>query len=381
MSQDPNTDTVDFTKIEPWNPSELNVKVNSIRYNQDYSLLTLGTSKGYRIFLTSNLRMGHEPTEEVKNLGDVNIAMTYYKSSLIFFLPSRNNNNFTNKEIVVFDDFTQTKLASIKDKTEEILNFYVSKNVIYLITLSNIIVMEIFSFKIIDIINNINSMNQVLSFNNFNIIAYSELKEKKKIFIRYYHNEKNKIISYNKKDINHNFDYIQAIQLSPAGDILALVSIYGNKMHLYYTQSGELKDCFYLNQYMQTVEKIIFSKKSNYLLLLKNDKKFSIYKIGKEKNKKLKCVCSKYDDSKVTTQNKEENNTGIFGYFRKYSKNKDIKDPHAYSEVEGNLLFIDFDRNINKDLLIINEKGQFIKYHFKKKTCGRIAPILTIQWE
>ena len=190
MSQDPNTDTVDFTKIEPWNPSDLNVKVNSIRYNQDYSLLTLGTSKGYRIFLTSNLRMGHEPTEEVKNLGDVNIAMTYYKSSLIFFLPSRNNNNFTNKEIVVFDDFTQTKLASIKDKTEEILNFYVSKNVIYLITLSNIIVMEIFSFKIIDIINNINSMNQVLSFNNFNIIAYSELKEKKKIFIKYYHNEK-----------------------------------------------------------------------------------------------------------------------------------------------------------------------------------------------
>ena len=43
MSQDPNTDTVDFTKIEPWNPSDLNVKVNSIRYNQDYNLLTLGT--------------------------------------------------------------------------------------------------------------------------------------------------------------------------------------------------------------------------------------------------------------------------------------------------------------------------------------------------
>ena len=285
MLQDLNIDTVDFTKIEPWNPSDLHVTVNSIRYNQDYSLLTLGTSKGYRIFLTSNLRLVHEPTEEVKNLGDVYIVMSYYKSSLVFFLPSRNNNNFTNKEIIVFDDFTQTKLASIKDKTEEILNFYVSKNVIFLITLSKIIVMEFFSFKIIDIINNINSMNQVLSFNNFNIIAYSELKEKKKIFIKFYHNENNKIISLNKKDINHNFDYVQAIQLSPAGDILALVSIYGNKMHLYYTQSGELKDCFYLNQYMQIVEKIIFSKKSNYLLFLKNDKKFSIYKIGKEKIK------------------------------------------------------------------------------------------------
>ena len=92
--------------------------------------------------------MGHEPIEKVKNLGDVNISMTYYKSNLVFFLPSRNNNNFTNIEIIIFDDFTQNKLASIKDKTEEILNFYVSKNVIYLITLSNIIIMEIFSFKL-----------------------------------------------------------------------------------------------------------------------------------------------------------------------------------------------------------------------------------------
>ena len=42
MSGDPNTDIVDFTKIEPWNLSDLHVTVNSIRYNQDYNLLTLG---------------------------------------------------------------------------------------------------------------------------------------------------------------------------------------------------------------------------------------------------------------------------------------------------------------------------------------------------
>ena len=159
-----NDEEIDFTKLQPWNSSDYPIKVNSIRYNQDCSLLTLGTSKGYRIFFVSSLRNAHEPSEAVTNLGDINIAMTYYKSSLIFLLPSRNNPNYSNYEIIVFDDLYQDKFASFKDKSEEILNFFLSKNTIFVITLSKIIVLEIFSFKIIEIINNINSINQLLSY-------------------------------------------------------------------------------------------------------------------------------------------------------------------------------------------------------------------------
>ena len=82
--QDKNEE-IDFTKITPWNSREYPVRVNSIRYNQDFSLLTLGTSKGYKIFLTSTLRQAHDDSEIVKNLGDIYIAMCYYKSSLVFF--------------------------------------------------------------------------------------------------------------------------------------------------------------------------------------------------------------------------------------------------------------------------------------------------------
>ena len=106
----------DFDKLTPWNSSGYPVQVNSIRYNQDYSLLTLGTSKGYKIFLTSNLLQAHEDTEAVKNLDDISIAMVYFKSSLVFFLPSRYNEVFTNSELIIFDDFYQKKIASFKDK-------------------------------------------------------------------------------------------------------------------------------------------------------------------------------------------------------------------------------------------------------------------------
>ena len=372
---------VDFTKIEPWNTRECAIKVNSIRCNQDYTLLTLGTSKGYRIFLTSTLRPAHQPTDEVNKLGDINIAMSYYKSSLVFLLPSRNNQDYKSREIIVFDDFYQKEFASFKEKSEDILNFFVSKNVVFIITLCKIIVLEIFTFKIIDIINNINSMNQLLSYNYFDHIAYTDLKDKKRIFLRYYHNENNKIVSHSKKSITYNFDYVQTFQLSRSGHILAIVSIYGNKIHLYYTQNGELKDCLLISQYMETIVKVLFSEKSNYLFVLKIDNKFNIYKIQKEKVNKPKCVCSKYDDSKVEPQIKEENNSGIFGYFRKYSKNKDLKDAHAYSEIEGELSFVYFDKNKNKDLILINKNGQYIKYQLKKKPCGHISPSLCIQWE
>ena len=112
--------TPDYEKLTPWNFHEYPVRVNSIRYNQDFSLLTLGTSKGYKIFLASNLLPAHEDTLAIKNLDDISIAMVYFKSSLVFLLPSRYNENFTNSELIIFDDFYQKKIASFKDKTEEV---------------------------------------------------------------------------------------------------------------------------------------------------------------------------------------------------------------------------------------------------------------------
>jgi hypothetical protein len=377
-----NDEEIDFTKLQPWNSSDYPIKVNSIRYNQDCSLLTLGTSKGYRIFFVSSLRNAHEPSEAVTNLGDINIAMTYYKSSLIFLLPSRNNPNYSNYEIIVFDDLYQDKFASFKDKSEEILNFFLSKNTIFVITLSKIIVLEIFSFKIIEIINNINSINQLLSYNYFDFIAYTELKEKTKIIIKYYLNEKHKAVSLSKNIVKISFDYMQTIQLSPSGLVIGVVSIFGNKIHIYFTKTGKLKECILLSPYMLTVEKLLFSKKENYILILKGDKKFNVYKLNNLQNyNNIKCLCSKYKDNNIMLENMEEKKTGFFGFFRRASRNTDLKETHAFSETKDELSFIDFDGNKNKDVIIINKKGEFFKYHFKKKACGHLTPILSFQWE
>ena len=370
---------LDLSKLTPWNSREYPVLVNSIRYNQDYSLLTLGTSKGYKIFLTSNLRKVHDDSEEINNLGDISVAMVYFKSSLVFFLPSRYNETFTNNELIIFDDFYQKKIATFKDKSEELINFFLSKNVVLMITLSRIIVVEIFTFKIIDIIDNVNSMNKLMSYNFLDHLAYVKLSDKKKVFVKYYQNDKHKIVSLIKKKFAINFEFMQILSLSSCGNYLCIVSIFGNKMHIYNTKDETLKFCIYLGATIQVLEKIFFSvKKSNYIFILKNENKFNIYKLPINEQKESECICDKYDDSNISTENKKEG--GLFGFFRKFSKDKDIWESHANGELKGEIEFIDFDRDKNKDIIYINKNGELFKYHFDKKPSGNILPNLKFQW-
>ena len=128
----------DLTRLKPWNSKDYPIKVNSIRYNHDYSLLTLGTSKGYKIFFTSSFLSAREDTDEIQNLGDLSIAMVYFKWHFVFCLPSRYNKPYVSKELIIFDDQNQTKFASFKDKSEEIINFFLSRNIILIITLSKV---------------------------------------------------------------------------------------------------------------------------------------------------------------------------------------------------------------------------------------------------
>ena len=90
----------EISALKPWNAVEDPIKINTIRYNQDFTLLTLGTSKGYRVFLTSNLKICNEESDINNNFGDIMVAMVYYQSSLVFLLPSIDNEKYSKKEFI-----------------------------------------------------------------------------------------------------------------------------------------------------------------------------------------------------------------------------------------------------------------------------------------
>ena len=166
-------------KLYPWNSSENPVKVNSIRYNQDLNLLILGTSKGYKIFSTTTLKSVEEENEVISNFGDIHVAELYYSSKIVFLLPSKYNQKYPDDEIIIFDDYFHEKIGSIKTKSDKVENFYVGQNIISLVTNNKIIVFEIFSLKIIDIIEDIIFNDKILTFNSFNFLAYIKSERRK----------------------------------------------------------------------------------------------------------------------------------------------------------------------------------------------------------
>ena len=373
----------ELSQIEPWNSIDYPVTVNSIRYNQDYSLFTLGTSKGYRIFQTNNLKSASIETETIRNLGDLNIVMTYYRSQLVFFLGNKNNQMFSRNELVAYDDLHQKKIASFKMKQVPINNFYISKNVIFIMALNQIFVLEIFSFKVIDIIENVYMNNKLLTYNFNDYISYIRFTNKKKILTNMYFDKKHIIYNIQQKSLIYPFSFVQLIQISPKGTMLALVSLYGNKIHLYNISNSKLRECIYLGNSKNKIEKLCFSKKKeNYILIMLNTQKFYIYKTHKKSDYSIKCICSKYDDKDLDTSNSnfEEEEGGFFGFFRKYTKNLDIKDIHAFSKYVSRPLFIDFEFIRNRELTIINKEGKVEKFKFNKDKEGKITPFISLEW-
>ena len=238
--------------------------------------------------------------------------------------------------------------------------------------------------KIIDIIEDIIFNNKTLTFNNFNFLAYIKSADRKTLYIENFKAEKCKVVSKKIQKITTNFDYIQFIKFSPNGDQIAVLSIYGNKLHIYNSLSGALKNCIFFGPKIQTLDKIFFSeKKPNYLLFVRNDKTFNIYKIGKAKDKtdSQKCICNIDSDGDLVNRLHELDlkNAGLTKP-RSLSKSKIIREPHVYSDFKERLLFADFDRNNHKDLLFIDLKGKLFKYHFNKKRNGKIEPTLSVQW-
>ena len=98
------------------NSKEFPVKINNIKYNQNYSLFVLATSRGYKIFSTNSLEQVHEETNKVSELRDISLAMTYYISNLVFFVGKKSNENLSQKELILFDDFSQEKISSLNQK-------------------------------------------------------------------------------------------------------------------------------------------------------------------------------------------------------------------------------------------------------------------------
>ena len=372
---------MDFSKIKPWNSSEFPVKVHNIRFNQDQTLLTLATSRGYKIFSSESLRQVQEETELVRDFEDLNIVMTYYSSSIVYFTTKKNNPKFSTKQLIIFDDFSQKIISHFTSKDENIIDFYVSKNSLFIALENKILILEIISMKIINLIDKVEINNKLISFNNFDNFAYTKQNTTKKVFIEFYYFKNHSIYKILNKTINTSFDFAQLIKISPSGNFIAVLSILGPKVHIYNNSNNRLLECILIGTKVYNIEKLSFiNKKENYILININNKKLIMFKINKNILIEGKCVCHKYsDDDIIDGKIKLNNNLSFFDYFGK-RKSQDIKEPHLSINILNNFLFSDFFYVFKKSFIAIDNNGYLNIYLFSKEKMDKLSPYCAFKW-
>ena len=386
--EDSHENSKDLINIKPWNSKEFPVTINNIRYNQDNTLFTLATSRGYKIFSTNNLKQVHEETEKVRELGDLESVQTYYSSSLVFILPTKNNENYTKRELILFDDYFQKIIFKFQSKKENINFFYVGKYAICIALQTQMVIIELITLKIVYIITNIFSDEKLCSFNTYGFIAYTQKDEKYNVYLKILNIQSNKIVSIRNQILKPNFEYLQTMKLSPSGQFIALCSLFGNKIHIYYVENLILKECLYLGDEIYNIQKISFAARGEYFLLIQlNKKRIKLFELSNIIEGQFKCKCYNYKNEEMIKEviKKKENENGWFNYFKNmiylsYNNQpvEERKIDSGFVCVQSNedIIFTDFvesefiynkkDLDI-KEIVIINGKGHYYKYLFNNE--------------
>jgi hypothetical protein len=386
--EDSHENSKDLINIKPWNSKEFPVTINNIRYNQDNTLFTLATSRGYKIFSTNNLKQVHEETEKVRELGDLESVQTYYSSSLVFILPTKNNENYTKRELILFDDYFQKIIFKFQSKKENINFFYVGKYAICIALQTQMVIIELITLKIVYIITNIFSDEKLCSFNTYGFIAYTQKDEKYNVYLKILNIQNNKIVSIRNQILKPNFEYLQTMKLSPSGQFIALCSLFGNKIHIYYVENLILKECLYLGDEIYNIQKISFAARGEYFLLIQlNKKRMKLFELSNIIEGQFKCKCYNYKNEEMIKEviKKKENENGWFNYFKNmiylsYNNQpvEERKIDSGFVCVQSNedIIFTDFvesefiynkkDLDI-KEIVIINGKGHYYKYLFNNE--------------
>ncbi len=386
--EDSHENSKDLINIKPWNSKEFPVTINNIRYNQDNTLFSLATSRGYKIFSTNNLKQVHEETEKVGELGDLESVQTYYSSSLVFILPTKNNENYTKRELILFDDYFQKIIFKFQSKKENINFFYVGKYAICIALQTQMVIIELITLKIVYIITNIFSDEKLCSFNTYGFIAYTQKDEKYNVYLKILNIQSNKIVSIRNQILKPNFEYLQTMKLSPSGQFIALCSLFGNKIHIYYVENLILKECLYLGDEIYNIQKISFAARGEYFLLIQlNKKRMKLFELSNIIEGQFKCKCYNYKNEEMIKEviKKKENENGWFNYFKNmiylsYNNQpvEERKIDSGFVCVQSNedIIFTDFvesefiynkkDLDI-KEIVIINGKGHYYKYLFNNE--------------
>ena len=387
-------DNDDDDKIDDlsWNKHP-NLKILSISINQNKTLLVMGTNYGYRIFdMQNEFKLISIVDQHQKELGPLKRVKLLYKSQLIGFLSTNDNNRFKENCFYFYLDDFQKIISKLTFK-HKILNFELSSSLLFICFLSNILVFELNTMKFVHNIKYCYYNEKIFSiiedpFNLSNkketIINSDETKIITICYVSSYRNEiklqryityKNETLYVIKDSIKTKFkncpSYINLFNDSK----LVIVSHNGNKMHIYDYVNKKLLICLFLGILNFNIIKIDYDIKKKFLLIYYNLNQLDLYKIRDKKNpnKKFECQCNEHPDDEHELEKRTIFECENSDYFPNY---EGTLEPFGHGNIihKKDVLFFncEFDQKKKDIINLVNNKGTLVSYKFNRKEQGEI---------
>ena len=350
-----------------WN-TQRKVTINNIRFNQDNSLLVLATSRGYRVFDSRSFEAVSSVNDYHDIIGDIAIAQTLYKSHLVFLVGSLQNNSFLHNQLVIWNDMKNQKDSIIFFK-DTVNNFHLSKHVLYVFTSSKLLLFELSSLSYVASVTNILNNPKLYDINVANDVLVHNTFQKRSVvqITRFYVNDNNfKLTTKAVNTITTGFKDIQSVKLSHSGAKLIVVSLLGNKLHVYDMDSFELQCCLYVAEHINTIDNMcVDARKENYVMFIGEDGVLKVYSVKRSYNERGSvCKCKEHDDEVLLGKKKEESliKEGFFGgWLNKFQgvvgkKRNEVDASVGSLEIKGGkegVMFVAFDAFAKKELVFI----------------------------
>ena len=355
-----------------------NLKIISMNYNQNNTLLVLSTNYGYRIFdVLNDFQLISTVDESQKELGPLKKAKILYKSSLIGFIGEKENERFKENTFYFYSDEYKKILSKITF-SQNIKDFYISSSLLFICFLTNIYVFELHSMRYIHNIQHCLYNEKLISIVEDPLEETEDeeyLTNNKVITIGYvtsYQNEiriQRYIINKNipnfvvkdtvKSDFNECPEMIKLIK----GLKIIVVSKNGNRLHIYDYVNNSLLYCLYLGNDNYNINDINLGIKNKFLMFYYKVYQIDIIKMDKEL-KKVKCNCS------------DSNNKFLYKRLKTFDFNNKSRINNVYSSGtiinKGKYLeyLCQFDPK-KKDIINVFNNGGFLTvYQFDRKQEG-----------
>ena len=368
----------DILENEKWKKLP-HLKILSMNYNQNNTLLVLSTNYGYRVFdVLNDFQLVSTVDKNQRELGPLKKTKILYKSSLLGFIGTRENEHFKENSFYFYSDEYKKILSKISFN-QNIKDFYISSSLLFICFISNIYVFELYSMKYIHCIRHCEYKEKLFSIiedpleesddeeftNNNKVISVAYVSSyPNNIKIQRYIINKNIPNFVVKDELISDFDGEPDMIKLFKGFKMIVLSKSGNKLHIYDYVNNSLLYCHNLGKGNLNIKDISFGLKNKFMMIHYNLYQFDLIKLKKD-IEKAKCTCVK--------------STNKYGYRKQktfdFSFNKDkIDNAYSYGKIEkkkgANDFCVHFDPKQKEIINIVDNNGNLTVYQFDRKEKG-----------